>query len=153
MSAQCPDCPGSGRRADIDGQRLTWRRSGSSWRTRSRPSSITASSFWAAQCRRDRRLVALNERPQRAQQDQAHNADYDRQRHKPALGAKPALVVPLAWRWLHSIRSFYGTRAAFGPADVLSTYDKGKGRGGVRFGCSGCSGCSRYQIVRTNLCS
>src|SRR5262245_58486705 len=29
----------------------------------------------------DRRSVALNERPQRAQQDQAHNADYDCQRH------------------------------------------------------------------------
>jgi hypothetical protein len=49
--------------------------------------------------------VALNERPQCAQQDQAHNADYDRQRHKPALGAKPAPVVPLAWRWLHSRNS------------------------------------------------
>ena len=46
--------------------------------------------------------VALNERPQRAQQDQAHNADYDSQRHKPAraFGGKTAPVVPLAW--LHS---------------------------------------------------
>jgi hypothetical protein len=48
---------------------------------------------------------------------------------------------------------FYGTLRRSDRRMFLSTYDKGKGRGGVRFGCSGCSGCSRYQIVRTNLCS